>query len=316
MTTPRDPDEILAAWLDEGPTRLPDATRRAIVVALPTTSRRRHAWSGPWRFPIMTMTSKLAIGAVAVIAILVGGAFLLRPGGSDGGIGGAPVATPTPTPSPTAAPTQTPTPSPTPVASPTPGALSVGEGPAPLAAGTYPVSDPFPVPLSVTVPDGWSGNIGGPYALFLVRTTGRGAVDVTIFDDVFADPCDSSKGFLAPRPLGSADALVAALANMPNVKPTKPVNSTIAGLTAKQLTLTAPSSATCSPGANGQYPTWELPLGAVQGIGPGQSDRVWVVDVGGYRLVIDALEPVVRDAALHAEIQSILDSLKIQPTGS
>ena len=31
MTTPRDPDEILAAWLDEGPTRLPDQTRRAIV---------------------------------------------------------------------------------------------------------------------------------------------------------------------------------------------------------------------------------------------------------------------------------------------
>ena len=264
----------------------------------------------------MTMTSKVAIGAVAVVAILVGGAFLLRPGGSDGGIGGAPTAAPTATPSPTPTPTPSPTPLATPVASPTPAAISIGEGPAPLPAGTYPVSDPFPVPMSVTVPAGWSGNIGGPYALFLQRDTGPGAVDVTIFDDVYADPCHSEMGFLAPRPVGSVDALVAALAKMPNVKPTKPVKSTIAGQTAKQLTLTAPSSATCSPAADGQYPTWQLPLRAVMGMGPGQQDRVWVIDVGGVRLVIDAQEPVVQDPALHAEIQSILDSLKIQPTGS
>src|SRR6478752_3079374 len=242
MTTPRDPDEILAAWLDEGPVRLPDQTRRSILVALPTTSRRRHAWSGPWRIPIMTMTSKVAIGAVAVIAILLGGALLLRPGGSDSGIGGAPSAIPTATPSP--APTASP--STVPAASPTPGLIKVGEGQAPLAAGTYPVSDPFPVPMSVTVPDGWSGNIGGPYALFLQRSSGPGAVNVTIFDDVYADPCHSNNGFLSPRPGSSVDALVAALAKMPSVNPTKPVTGTIGGQVGKQLTLTAPpSSATC-----------------------------------------------------------------------
>ena len=42
MTTPRDPDAILAAWLDEGPTRLPDQTRRAIAVAMPNDTRRRR----------------------------------------------------------------------------------------------------------------------------------------------------------------------------------------------------------------------------------------------------------------------------------
>lgn len=313
MTTPRDPDDILAAWLDEGPTRLPDQTRRAIVVALPTTSRRRHAWSGPWRFPLMTMTSKVAIGAVAVIAIVLGSVFLLRPGPSDNGVGGAPSATL----SPTAAPTPTPAPSATPLASPTPGPLSAGEGPRPVAAGTYSAFDPFPVHMTLTIPDGWSGNIGGPYAVFLKRTSGPGQVNFTIFDDVYVDPCDSAKGFVAPRPK-SVEDLAAVLAEMPGVRPTKPVSSTIGGQAAKSLTLTAPTtSATCNPDpGEGVFPTWQLPLGAVNALGPGQQDRVWITDVDGTRVVIDAQEPVVQDAALHAEIQSILDSIKIQPTGS
>ena len=64
MTIHRDPDEILAAWLDEGPSRLPEQTRRAISVALPTTSQRRRGWSVPWRSSTMSTTLKYAIGAV------------------------------------------------------------------------------------------------------------------------------------------------------------------------------------------------------------------------------------------------------------
>ena len=64
------PTTILAAWLDEGPTRLPDPTRRAIVVALPTNPRQTGT---PWACRGGSRhdhASKLAIGAVAVVAIL------------------------------------------------------------------------------------------------------------------------------------------------------------------------------------------------------------------------------------------------------
>jgi hypothetical protein len=125
MTIPRDPDEILAAWLDEGPTRLPHQTRRAIVVALPTTSRRRHAWGAPWRFPTMSTLPKLAIGAVAVIAVVLGGAFLLRPGSSDNGVGGHPSTTSSPAP-------------------------SVAPSPTPFTSGA------FQVPIQLTMVDGWT----------------------------------------------------------------------------------------------------------------------------------------------------------------
>jgi len=258
----------------------------------------------------MSTTLKLAIGAAAVIAVVLGGAFVLGSRAPSYGVGGAP----TPSPSPTASPTASPSPSP----SPTPGALGIGSSAASLTVGTYTRFDPFPVQMSMTIPDGWSGNVGGPYAVFLQRTSGPGSINVTIFNDVFADPCHSDKGFLSPRPGSSVDALAAVLGKMPNVKPTKPVKGTIGGQAARQLTLTAPAiSATCAlDPASGLFKTWELPLGAVGGMAPGQQDRVWILSVGSTRVVIDAQEPVVQDAALHAEIQSILDSLQIQPKGS
>lgn len=79
MTTPRDPDEILSAWLDDGPTRLPDQTRRAIAVSLPTTTQRRRGSLAPWRFDLMTQTTRVALGLVAVVAIVAGAAYLIRP---------------------------------------------------------------------------------------------------------------------------------------------------------------------------------------------------------------------------------------------
>lgn len=92
MNATRDPERILAAWLDEGPTDLPDATRRAILTALPTTQQARRGLLAPRRFLEMNGYSRLAAAAlVAVVA--VGGALYVigqRPGPG-------PAVTPTPT---------------------------------------------------------------------------------------------------------------------------------------------------------------------------------------------------------------------------
>jgi hypothetical protein len=105
MNTTRDPDTILAAWLDEGPTNLPDATRRAILTALPTTSQARRGPFAPWRLFQMTSTARLA--AVALVAVVaVGGAWYLFGPSRYGSSGNVP--TPTLTPS-TAAPSSQPT---------------------------------------------------------------------------------------------------------------------------------------------------------------------------------------------------------------
>ena len=102
MNLMRDPDEILAAWIDEGPTDLPDATRRAIVNALPMTKRARRGLFAPWSFTAMNGTTRIV--ATALVAIVAVGAalYLIRPGPGFGGPGPSPTPT-TPAPSPTKA---------------------------------------------------------------------------------------------------------------------------------------------------------------------------------------------------------------------
>src|SRR5262245_6683625 len=112
MTTPRDPDAILATWLEEGPTRLPDATRRAIAVSTATAHQaRRPIWS-PWRYPNVNTYARLAVAAVIVAVVGAAGLALLGPGGS--GLNGS--ASPSPSRSASLPPTNPP--SATPAASP------------------------------------------------------------------------------------------------------------------------------------------------------------------------------------------------------
>ena len=100
MTAQRDPDAILASWLEDGPTRLPESTKRAIAVTTRTTHQTRRPMWVPWRFPTMNGTTRFAIGAVAMVAVALG-ALYLSIGPPSGGVGG-PAGSPTPLLSPSA----------------------------------------------------------------------------------------------------------------------------------------------------------------------------------------------------------------------
>ena len=136
MRMERDPETILAAWLEEGPLRLPDTTRRAIAVNARTTNQTRLPWWLPQRRLVMNPVARFAMVAVA-IAVLAGGALYVL---SPGGVGGQPSAPPvaTPSPSPTASPSAPPA---SPLAS-----------PSPVAFG----SSNFKVPIEFTLADGWT----------------------------------------------------------------------------------------------------------------------------------------------------------------
>ena len=49
--------------------------------------------------------------------------------------------------------------------------------------------------------------------------------------------------------------------------------------------------------------------GATNTLTPGEIDKVWILDVGGQRLVIDAPQMPGQAKATTAEVQTILDSI-------
>lgn len=145
MTTPRDPEALLSAYLADGMSVLPDRVVEAVLDEVHRS--RQRAVLSPWRtLPML----KISLAAAAVVAVVVGGGALLGafrappgPGAPSPTPGATQAATPAPTPSPS------PSPSPTPVLPPFPGA-----GPrVDLANGTTYRAPHFSQPMTLTMPD-------------------------------------------------------------------------------------------------------------------------------------------------------------------
>lgn len=104
--SPRDPDAILNAWLEEGPNQLPETTRRAIAVGLRSTRPTRRVLDVPWRPNAMNSFARLAVAAAAIVIVAGGAFYVLSP--ANQGVGGP---TPPPERSPQPSPSASPSPS-------------------------------------------------------------------------------------------------------------------------------------------------------------------------------------------------------------
>ena len=199
MSTQREPESIFAAWLDEGPTELPDQNRRAIVTAIRTIPQRRRGFGLPWRFSMMNGYTRFALAAVAVLVVAVGGIYLVRPG-SDGSFGG-----PGPSPSPTPQPTPTPSPSPTPEP-PTAGTITLTDAGCTWVGNTSPVTDQTRIVIAVRNDTATFGNFT-LYKLNEGRTWDEAAAWVTAENEalVAGEPRDVPADFATEY--ATADAL-------------------------------------------------------------------------------------------------------------
>ena len=175
--------------------------------------------------------------------------------------------------------------------------------------------------ITVTMPAGWQSN-GGP-----VKNEGtRSSLTLMpwIVGNITSDPCQwNSDSALSPSqtallepPVGpTVDDLATALANQPLRDATTPTDVTIDGYTGKSLELTIPADldfATCSGGffVGWVGPTADDTMGFAT---PGSHDRIWILDVEGVRLVLDAIDFPEASAQDRAELQGIVDSIQLEP---
>src|SRR3954447_3124701 len=135
MNVMRDPDAILAAWLEEGPTALPEPTRRAIAVTTRTTNQTRRPIWMQLRRPSMNPYARIAVAATVLVLLVGGVLYAFAP--TNSGVGSSPSspALSTPASSPTSSP-----------ASPSAATSS---------ASSF-TSKAFKIPIGFTLSDGWS----------------------------------------------------------------------------------------------------------------------------------------------------------------
>jgi hypothetical protein len=287
MTSQKDFIGRLEDYLDEyeGATPLPESVRDAVRAQLPTT-KQIGPLSGPMRYPSMIHMSTAAkyglVAAVVVAAAVLGAAYF---GGGENVGGGN--ATPTPEPSPEVI---------------QPLASGHGEDGRELAAGTYTAE--LAVPVTFTVPDGWTLWAYTSAATQLNLFAEQGELSVEIVDNVAADPCT---GELLDPPVGpSVDDLVTALSNLANFgfEVSTPTDITIDGFSGKQLTMTAPQAP-----AGCELRTWRTTT-RQNGVASGEVNEVRIIDVDGVRLLISVANPPTGD---RSEIDGIINSLQFSP---
>lgn len=281
----RNLEQLLDAWLEPGPTVAPARVTEAARLEIRST-RQPAALRGwpPRRFPIMSNTMRIALATAAVaVAALLGYNYVIAPNVGSSGLDDP-----------------TPTPTPTPVLF---DDLDDGNE---VAPGTYLITEIEPFRITVTVPDGWS-NVRVPGLVW-----GEGAVlGFWNLDNLYADPCTPASGLLDPAPGPTVDDLVAAFNRVPGVVLSTPTDVTVDGFAGKQTDLRFSGSDGC---IGEDAVLW--PIGttgdAAPAPGPGEVERLWIVDVNGDRLVIATTDASDATDEVRAELDAIFESVQIE----
>jgi hypothetical protein len=324
MTDDRSLERAARSFIESGPTRAPERAVEAALSRIQTTSQERGL-----RVPRrITMTTQARVAAAAVIGVLAIGGALFLIGRTDQSNVGGPAASPSP---PSSVPASN--------AAVTPPS-DAQQPPLPddpdgvLAAGTY-VATPFapeqscmspPQPgcseseddsirVTFTVPDGWAAFGNGVWLAGESNSAPAGAaMGVGRGGWLHSDPCITAEQDAAPDgappdvAVGpSVDDFANALADHPLLAATDPVAVTLGGYSGKYVDLQLPSDLT---GCNTRYFPWEPGIYAQ---GPGHRWHLWILDVDGIRVLVQAMDYAGTSAQRQAELEAIVQSIQIEP---
>ncbi len=198
------------------------------------------------------------------------------------------------------------------------------------AGTTHLIPAPTAVEVTVNLPMGWEA--AGP-SMYLKRAS-AGPVGLSIgaysIQHVNTFPCRRASPAYTDTAYpqtaaGLALALSAFWGQDPDQVPffsnstiapisSRPRPTAIGGHPAWYVDVLIPSVLDFSQCDADQLVLWESADGSVRyGLGPGEIDRLWVVDMDGAPVVIDATLPLLASRSDAAELQAVIDSVRIEP---
>lgn len=150
----------------------------------------------------------------------------------------------------------------------------------------------------------------------IMKNGGRKWVSASVVGSVYADGCRWEGTLLDPPVGGNFDALVAALENQRGPHASTPTDVTLAGFAGKQVELTVPARISVAQCDNGEFRFWTFGLGESDYRNTpftGERARMWILDVDGVPLVIEAAWPLGASAQAQAELVHMVESVRIDP---
>jgi hypothetical protein len=295
MSERSDIDRLLRHWFDDGPTSMPDRVVDVVADRI-SHERQRTAWRLPWRPLDMNPTIKVGAALAAVLVIVVIGWNLLASGSP--GVGG-PAATSSPSPSPTPTATRSTNP-----------ATSAGTWPdarGPLVPGSY-VTEVAGVEIALTIPPGANGWEGGdPNFVGVPPFVDPPGGVLLAFNNVtrlMREPCLDH----APLEVEGMEPLVATWSDLPHAKVQGPDEVQFGGFPAVHLRIAIDADVSeCIVEAIALYYAGNT----LRVVGAGQTIDLWVVDIDGATLVVEASSvPGARVADLGI-LDEIVDSVTL-----
>ncbi|HZC32121.1 MAG TPA: hypothetical protein VE640_02415 [Candidatus Bathyarchaeia archaeon] len=199
---------------------------------------------------------------------------------------------------------------------------------------THLIPGPTQVRVNVNLPKGWEAAGPSTYLKPAPAAGPVGPVGLSIgaytIQHVNTFPCRwASRAYTDTAyphtAAGLASALSAFWGQDPNQVPffsnstiapisTRPRVMTIGGRSAWYVEVLIPSVLDFSQCDADQFVLWESADGSVRyGLGPGEIDRLWVVEMSGAPVVVDAALPVLGSPSDTAELQAVIDSVRIGP---
>ena len=274
-----DIERILDDWLAQGPEELPDPVLDRVANEIEEVGQQGRAWP----FGDLSMNRSLIAGALAgaIVALVIGlGMLSLR---NTGG------------------------PAPTPSSGPV--SLIGTEGQV-LEPGTYRVDEPFPVRISFDLPAGWKTY---PVLDEHLAAVCKGfecelGLSFWVIENLPVDGCRPELGEIDP-PVGPTVAdLAVALVTQPGYEATGPADSTMSGYSGAYLELTGQG---IPAGGCSIRTTWETDAEFRRSLHE-EHDSIWILDVDGTRLVVDAF--AIREATERdrTELRQMVESIRIE----
>jgi hypothetical protein len=131
--------------------------------------------------------------------------------------------------------------------------------------------------------------------------------------NVFANPCHSNNTLLDPPIDSSVEGLVAGLASQKGHPATTPTDVEVDGYAGMYMEMTVPAGTHVADCDHGEYRTWADPIEGERSLEAGQRDLLWIVDVDGDRLVIDAALGPKTTEQDRADRVHMVKSIQIDP---